>query len=426
VNIKQCVSEKIEDSWGEQLNFLKELVRCRSTLFHEESVQELMAYKLKQLGLFVDVFEPDIHSLAAQPGFSPVEWGFQNRPQVVGVWNSAGAGEGGVRTLVLNGHADIVPVENSKLWTYNPWEPQIEGHRMYGRGTCDMKSGLASIVYAVSALKESGVELAGNVIVQSVIEEECSGNGTLACIAKGYKGTAALIAEPTDQSMLTAQTGVLWMRITVAGSASHVQSKGQSVNAIEKAYVIIQALKEIESEWNRNVPPSFKDVENPIYFNVGQISGGCWPSSVPDSCVLNVRIGIYPETEPEDMQRKLESQLKDRLGSDPWLCRHEPGITWYGHKTAGCLIDPAENTFYQIIENAHKGVTGRSITYFKQKACTDMRFFTLYHNMPATCYGASGGNEHGADEYVYLPSVLETTKVIASVILDYCGYVQNT
>ena len=240
-DIKKLVFDEIDSVWEDELEFLKTLVACKSTLFNEQGVQQVMARKLKQLGLFVDMFDADIHELSDQPGYSPVEWGYKDRPQVVGVWKSEKSGKG--KSLVLNGHIDVVSEHPISHWTYEPYDATIVGNRMYGRGAGDMKCGLAAIVYAVAALKKLGVKLEGDVIVQSVIEEECSGNGALACITRGYIGDAVLVAESMGQKMLTTEVGSLWLRAVVKGSAGHVEGIQPSVNAIDKAYEVITAFK---------------------------------------------------------------------------------------------------------------------------------------------------------------------------------------
>lgn len=417
-DIKKQVFDAIDSSWEDELAFLKSLIACKSTLFNEQGVQQVMARKLKQLGLFVDMFDADIHELSSQPGFSPVEWGYKDRPQVVGVWKSEKSGKG--KSLVLNGHADVVseyPVSN---WTYEPYNATIVGDRMYGRGAGDMKCGLAAIVYAITALKKLGVTLDGDVIVQSVIEEECSGNGALACITRGYTGDAALLAECSDQRILTTQQGTLWLRTVVKGSAGHVEGIQPSVNAIDKAYEVMAVLKELAKEWNANPHPAYKDVSNPINISTGIIKGGDWPSSVPAECEFVTRIGLYPDIDPSDAQKTIIEYLHKKLDKDPWFSSHFPEFTWYGFRNAGFHINP-DNDFFKTIGKAHKEIMGKPVEFYKIKACTDARFWVLYKKIPATCYGAIGANFHGPDEYVDLPSLKETTKVIASVIMDWCN-----
>lgn len=414
------VFKEVEKSWDEEVAFLQSLVRCPSTLFNEEPVQQMMARKMTQLGLTVDMFEADISAVGQREGYSPVEWGYRKRPQVVGIWKTTGGTEP-KKSLVLNGHADVVGIEPSRLWTRDPWGGEIAGNRMYGRGTADMKAGLTAIVYAVAALRRAGVKLKGDVIVQSVIEEECTGNGTLACLARGYVGDGALIAESMGGKILLAQLGVLWLRTVITGAAGHVEGSSPAVNAIEKAYTVIQALKELEAEWNSRIHPAFAEVANPINFNTGIIRGGDWPSTVPAECELVTRLAFYPGIKPEKAKEEVIRHLRNALSRDSWFAGHFPEFSWYGHHDEGIVIDP-QGPFIRKLAQVHSEVTGQPAGYTKVKACTDARFWHLYYDKPVTCYGPTGGNIHAVDEYVELPGVLETTKVIAAFIMEWCGY----
>ena len=149
----------------------------------------------------------------------------------------------------------------------------------------------------MDALKRIGVEPAASVYLQSVTEEECTGNGALACLARGYRAEAAIITEPTGQELVRANLGVLWFKIRVCGHPVHVSHAGQGANAIEAAYVLINALRGLEAELNaeQSAHPHFEDYPHPINFNVGKIAGGDWASSVPAWCDIDCRLGLYPD-----------------------------------------------------------------------------------------------------------------------------------
>lgn len=422
MNICEQVFKEIDEAFEDQIQFLKNIVRCKSTLFNELSMQQEMARKLKQLGLTVDIFDADIHKLSEQPDFSPVEWGYHNRPQVVGIWKSEKSGKG--KSLVLNGHADVVPVEDESLWTYDPWAGTVADGKLYGRGAGDMKCGLAAIVYAVAALRKLGVQLEGDVIVQSVIEEEASGNGTLSCIERGYVGDAAFIAESIGPKMLMAQTGSLWLRTTVYGSPGHAEGLTPSINAIEKAYKVIAAIKELEAEWNEEENhPAYKGMNHVLNFSIGEIKGGSWPSSVPSKCEFTTRFNLYPDINPADMEKKIIQWLKEKLSDDPWLKEHMPEFMWFGHRNEGYADDP-EKPFYRAIAKAHEEYHKKPVEIHLAQACSDTRFF-IKRGIPSACYGPLGPNAHGNDEHVVLSTMKDATKVIASVILNWCNRVEN-
>lgn len=422
-DLQRRVNDIIDAQFDSQLEFLRDLVRQPSYLGNpdgERAVQQLCKYKFHELGLEVTSITADHAQLAHLPGYSPVEWSFRDRPLgMVGVWKSR---HGGGRSLVLNGHVDVVPVTPLRHWERDPWGAQIEGNRMYGRGACDMKAGVSAMVYAVRALQKTGVELKGDVILQTVLEEEATGNGTLACLARGFVGDGCLIAEPFSQTILTAEVGVLWMRADVYGSAGHTRDASTMVNAVEKAYQLIVALRKLEEQWNEERHPAFQSHPHPLNFNPGLIQGGNWPSSVPAHCEFTIRVSFYPGVDPEEAKRRILSYLDAVIAEDPWFREHPPEFTWYGHHDWGVYEPhPEKNPIMQTVARAHESVTGRPVEYYASTAVTDVRFWTEHWGKPATCYGPHGGNLHAPNEWVDLDSLREVTKVIAGVIMDWCG-----
>jgi acetylornithine deacetylase len=161
------VLRRIQEDADDIASFTRELVRAPSVFGAEQKAQEIVARKLGELGLVVDVWEPDVGELSKHPGFTKVPAGYGNRPDVVGILK----GSGGGRSLILNGHIDVVSPEPVQAWTHDPWAGVIENGHLYGRGACDMKGGLAAMIYAVKAIHELEV-LKGDIFVESVIEEE--------------------------------------------------------------------------------------------------------------------------------------------------------------------------------------------------------------------------------------------------------------
>jgi acetylornithine deacetylase len=368
------------------------------------------------MGLRVDMFDADMAQIGAMEGYSPIEWGFQGRPQVVGVL----AGQGGGKRLVLNGHVDVVPIEPIRDWSVDPLAGVVRAGRMYGRGAGDMKAGVAAMTYAIGAIQQCGIRLRGDVIVQSVIEEEATGNGTLACIARGYKGDAALIPEPFEQCVMAGELGVLWVRAVVRGAAGHVLGASRLVNAIDQTMRYIGWLRELEAEWNAKTQPGWEGIDHPINFNPGVIQGGVWPSSVPSEVTLVTRFAFFPDVTPEEAKGRFLDFMRGKMREDGWFRDHPIEFTWYGHHDYGFTV-PEDDVFLQAVARAHTEVTGRPAAFNYATAVTDARFWRVHQGLPATCYGPIGGNFHGPDEWVDLESVRQVTKVIAGFVLDYCG-----
>ncbi|MFD2856207.1 M20/M25/M40 family metallo-hydrolase [Seohaeicola zhoushanensis] len=226
------------------------------------------------------------------PGFSPVVGDYEDAVNVVGA-HRARSGKG--RSLILNGHMDVAPKARTTCGTRRPMS-RASTMAGCGRGAGDMKAGLASNLFALDALRACGLAPAADVFVQSVVEEECTGNGALACLQRGYRADAALIPEPFAESLVMAQVGVMWFQVHLRGLPTHVAYAGSGSNAIEAALPLIAALHEMEARWNADQakPAHYDHVHHPLNLNVGKIQGGDWTSSVPAWCVFDVRMGLYP------------------------------------------------------------------------------------------------------------------------------------
>ncbi len=418
--IERGVFEKIDENWDREVAFLRGMVRRPSTLGNEAHVQRFVAGELRGMGLAPDVWEIDHAEIARLPGYSPVEWSYAGRPNVAAVLKSSGNG----RSLVFNGHVDVVPATPEHHWTVDPWGAEVQDGRMYGRGAADMKAGVAAMVYATRALMEAGVTLAGDLVLQTVIEEECTGNGALAALARGYGADAAIIPEPFGRRLLEAQVGVMWARVTVRGKGAHAERASASVNAVLAAVPLLGAVKELEAEVNGapGRPPQFDGIEHPLNYNVGILRGGDWASSVPEECVFEVRISCYPGEGLEAVEARFKDKLLEAAGKDPWLSENPPSISFYAFRAEGCAIDRDEPVAASLVDS-HRRVTGEEPGFFSFTGTTDARFFNLYHGIPATCYGPAGANLHAPDEWVDLESVREVTKVLALSAIDWCGTV---
>lgn len=414
------VQQKIEELWTEEISFLQGIGRFPSTLGNEAAVQNFIAdYFSKNLGLEVDKFVPDLKTISAHPGYSPVEWSYEGRPVVVGRWKSNRPKIG--KSLIMQGHIDVVSPEPVSLWNYDPWGSTIVGDRMYGRGIQDMKSGVAAMVFALKAIKESGVQLGADVLLETVIEEECTGNGALATLMQGYTADGALIPEPFGQTALKAQVGVIWVRVKIQGLGAHTERADRAVNAIEKAYILINSLSEYRKYINnRPKHRDFEHIDHPLNVNIGIIRSGDWPSTVPSECTFEARIGFYPDEDPNKIKEEVKNWLLKAAKSDEWLRDVEPEITFYGFHAEGVSLDKNLDIFH-VLEKAHKMNTSEQLTFYSTTATTDIRLYNLYYDIPTTCYGPTGAKMHGADEWVDLPSVKSVTKTYASFILEWCG-----
>ncbi len=413
------IMDAVDRGFDEQVDFISELVRFPSTRGQEHTAQDFMARELGDRGFAVDRWTIDVDQIAHLPGFSPVHVSYDNAVNTVGALR---ADNPKGRSLILNGHIDVVPVGPYEMWDRPPFDPHIADGWLHGRGAGDMKAGIGQCVYALAALERLGWRPAADVYVQSVVEEECTGNGALACLARGYRADAALIPEPFGDQLLTAQIGVIWFQVKLKGRPVHVLEAGAGANAIEAAFPLIQALHELEARWNEPGfrHPAYADVEHPINLNVGRIEGGDWPSSVPAWCVFDVRVATYPGQDLAEARCEIEDCLRAAAQANSFLANSLPEIVYHGFLAEGYVLADADQA-RAVLADAHLAAYGRDLVGTATTATTDARFFGLYADTPALVYGPNAEAIHGFNERVELDSVRRNTQAMALFIADWCG-----
>jgi len=419
---QEAIEKAVAALHEEATSFLSKLVEADSQLHNERGVVDLMqAHFRDALHLdSVDRFAIKLDEIKDLPGFSPVDWSYDQpgKECVVGIHKPKGPVKG--KSLILNGHVDVVPTGPEDMWTTGPYKPFVKDGRLYGRGSGDMKAGVVAYCFAFKALRDLGFVPAAPVYLQAVIEEECTGNGALACCARGYKADAAVIPEPFAASIISAQLGVMWLKIRVRGRPAHVLDTSAGVSGIEAAQFLYDAMRKLEVEWNseeqRSAHPEYAAFKHPINFNLGVIQGGEWASSVATECTFEVRVGFWPGRKLEEVRKEIEDVLEKAAKH-----RNIPyTLHWRGFQAEGCLMDP-KGEMMQRLGQAHKKVTKADPIYTPVTCTTDARFFELYYGIPATCYGPEATNIHGIDESVSLQSMLEVTQVLAVFIAEWCG-----
>ncbi|MCK6450701.1 MAG: ArgE/DapE family deacylase [Alphaproteobacteria bacterium] len=410
----------VDQGFDEQVAATAELVKFPSLRGAEHTAQDFVAAEMRRRGLLVDRWLIDIDDIRHMPGFSPVHVDYDNAFNVVGAWRVEGRPKG--KALILNGHIDVVPVGPLDMWTTPPFEPRIDGGWLYGRGGGDMKAGLIANLAVFDAFRRLGLKPASDIYVQSVVEEECTGNGALACLQRGYRADAALIPEPLYEELIRAQVGVIWFQVTCRGVPVHVREAGSGANAIEAAYGLMQALHELEESWNarRAQYPSFAHVEHPINLNIGKIAGGDWPSSVPAWCTFDVRVAIYPGQDIAEAKREIEDTLRAAAAKNRFLANNPPAIVYHGFEAEGYVLTGGEDAV-ALLGKAHRHVTGKPMKEVSTTGTTDARFFGLYADIPALVYGPTADSIHGFDEKVDLESVRRVTQTMALFVAEWCG-----
>lgn len=395
------------------------LVKLPSLLGDEGPAQDFMEGVFRGMGLVVERFGIDDKALRDLPGYSPTVGHWHHHDNVVATHlprKQTG------RSLILNGHIDVVPVGAEEMWTSPPFMPSIREGRLYGRGSGDMKAGIAAYVSAFRALTTLGLQPAAPVYLQSVVEEECTGNGALACLHRGYRADAAIIPEPFQETIMSAQVGVMWLQVEVLGKPAHVLNDSDGINAIEAAFALWEGLGSLQNEWNlaQNRHAAFAHMDRPVKFNLGKIHGGEWASSVPTRCIMDIRAGFYPGVSAASARKAIEAQLQKTASNDPRLSGADWTVRYSGFQSEGCVIE-TDQPLVNVLSDSHLRVAGQAPAFFASCATTDVRTFELYGSIPATCYGPEAQNIHGIDESVSIDSMQRVSAVLALFIARWCG-----
>jgi acetylornithine deacetylase len=397
---------------------LGELVEAPTLLGAEAAGQDVMRRAFKGLGMQPFDVPMDAAALSGHRGAAPFSWDVDGKCNVLADWLPAGAPDG--RSLILNGHIDVVSPEPASLWSDDPFAARRDGEWLYGRGAGDMKAGLAAIVGAVGGLRRLGLAPRARVQLQSVVEEECTGNGALACVLAGHTADAAILTEPTRGAVWTAQVGVLWFQVRVLGAPAHAGDAPVGANAIEASFAIVEALRRLEAELNVVRPPLYAAYPHPINLNVGMIRGGDWPSTVAGECVTHFRLATFPGERIADLKARVEQTVAGVAAYHPALSRQRAEVLYDGFQCEGYELEPDAPLVTGLLDAAAR-VTGQRPAVFASTATTDARTLQLYGDTPAVCFGPLAENEHAVDERVHLPSMTTTAQAIALFIADWCG-----
>ena len=411
----------IEERKEETVKFLQKLISFDSQIIEqgkggkEGKTQRFLAKEFKKLGAEVDIFEPDNKRLRKYPDFNPGH-DYKKRPNVVAVFK----GEGGGRSIILNGHIDTVSPGNLALWKYNPYIGEIVGRKIFGLGAVDMKSGVSAMIMAIKVLKNIGAKLKGDIIFQSVVDEEGGGNGTLDCVDRGYKADVAIIAEPTNLEICAAHRGVMHLRIKVKGLSTHACLKEKGVNAIEKMVKIMKSLEELEKRWLKKKRHSL--LPSPT-ITFCQISGGVGASIIPEECEAKVNIKYLPAEKKKDVQKEVEEKIRTISNSDVWLKKHPPELTWllntspYETKTSHPLV--------KILKESAIRVTGKAKVSGLPSGA-DARILNNVGHVPTFIFGPGDLSQaHHVNESLPIREYINSIKIFSLVILDWVGKISE-
>jgi acetylornithine deacetylase len=394
--------------WAREL--LCRLIAFRSASGAEREVQEYLLEVLTIAGLAAELAPvPEDIEKDADYTRMPGHRSYQGRSNIL--VNLAGGGGG--RSAIVNSHTDIVPGPDELF------NARFENGVVYGRGACDAKGQVVTILLALSALKGLGLRLKGDVQAQFVIEEEAGGNGSLSVIIRGHRADAAIVFEPTGLSVCPANRGAVWYKLGVTGRSVHMGRYREGVSAVDEMLGLIRILKEYESflRDESKGQPLFPDDPSPVVVNVGEIRGGDWPSTVPGECVVEGGIGFLPNRRIERIQEEIRALIESK--ATPWARAHcsfdfgrlhnEAFETPIGHPAVTCFHRAAESVL------GRRELTGWA-------ASCDGRLFFHRGQMPTIVFGPGDlGHAHSLDEQIRMDDILRAADVLVKFLVDWCG-----
>lgn len=415
--VERAVLAAVDD--GLVVDELRELVQIQSVdgTAGESAAQVWCAERLRRLGMEVDHWEIDLPAVTADAEFPGMEVERAEAWGCVGVLGSSGS-----PGLVLNGHLDVVPPGDLALWPDgDPFSARVSDGIMWGRGTCDMKGGVAAIIGAVAAIVAAGITLRKPLAVHTVVGEEDGGVGAFATLQRGHTGEACLIAEPTAGRVIPANAGSLTFRLEIPGLATHGSTRTRGVSAIEKFQLINRALADLEAERNRDPHPLLEhlDLANPL--SVGTIHAGDWASTVPDLLIAEGRYGVRLGEPVTAARQDFERAIAEVCAKDDWLRDHPVKVTWPGGVFASGMLPKGD----PLLEDTLRAATDAGANAVPEVKGgpygSDLRLYAAA-GIPTLQYGPGDVRyAHATDEHVVLAEVLHCARAYALLAVRRCA-----
>jgi acetylornithine deacetylase len=393
----------------------------------EAGLQAYVRDRLSAIGADVDQWEPDPADFADHP-MMPAWHHWENRPLTVGTLR----GRGGGRSLVINGHIDVVAAGEG--WTSPPFAAEVRDGRIYGRGACDMKGGVGAALFALEALVAAGVELAGDVVFEAVPDEETCAMGTNAAVARGYRAEAGLVPEPTRFNLWIATRGLLHGTLDVPGRSAHAEMnqpawrEGGGVNAIQKAAALIEALNALTAEWQGRADKQHPLLGTPGIHPTG-IRGGTFISNVPERCFVDLNTTYLPGNADARgygsiPRGEIEKAVDEAARADDWLTDHPPTWSWYTDYPPS-EIDP-DSPIVSAVQAVGREL-GVDVVPEGIDTTYDGALLTLFAGTPSPAFGPGDlRRAHAPDEWVGIDELILAARLYARAVVAWCGTADNS
>ncbi len=399
------------------LKVLREMIQIPSESGSEAALASYCAEELEDLGMEVDVWETDENRLRSHSAWNPTSLSYKNRPNVAGTLR----GTGGGRSILLNGHLDVVSVESADSWKFGPWDAVISKDRVYGRGAVDMKGGIAAAMGAAKAVQAADLDMGGDLIIELVVgEEDAMGNAALASMDRGYSADGCVFLEPTSLALCPACRGGFRWRVDVVGKSVHGTRKWLGVDAIEKAVYILEQIRGLEQPQCRETAhPLFADFPLDISVTPDSIHGGEWQGMVSGSCVLQGYFEYLPG-DNRQWEEEFIHYIELRSEADEWLVKHVPEVE-ITERFPAFETEPRD-PFVENLQMAFESLTGAPAVIQGFNSGCDAYIRSVYAKSPTVIFGpGSLDNAHCVDEFVPLPEVFACADILVDTIVGWCG-----
>jgi acetylornithine deacetylase len=370
----------------------RELVRIdsRNPALAPDSAGESTAARAIGAALASWGFRVDVHEAA--PG----------RPNVV-----ARAGSGGGRSLMLNGHLDVVGVEGM---THAPFGAEERNGKLYGRGSADMKGGLAAMCAAAARAAARGI--AGEVIVAAVVDEEHTSLGTRELIRRGVRADAAIVGEPTRLAIMPAHKGFAWIEVEVRGRAAHGSRYELGVDAILEAAAVLTELDRLERE---SLPTRRHPLLGRPSLHVSTIEGGSGWSTYPDRCLIRVERRTVPGEGVEEPLEEVRAAISRARGRRASLAAEAHLVLLQAPSDVESNAPIVRALADAMVER------GERVTLAGMSAWTDAALLNEA-GIPAICFGPGDiALAHAAEEWIDLDEIERATAVLDALITRWCN-----
>ncbi|MCL5005963.1 MAG: M20/M25/M40 family metallo-hydrolase [Acidobacteria bacterium] len=424
--LRNRLSSYVDSHRDRLVKIIRDLVRIPSEnmppIGNEEACQQHVAEFLKAQGLDTELYYLcDVPELEGDPLFYPGR-DYSNRPNV----GARLQGVGGGRSLVLSGHVDTVP-RGTQPWTRDPFGGEVEGDRLYGRGSNDMKGGVGTNLFMAEALRDLGIKLKGDLIIETVADEEFGGvNGTIAGRVKGYNGDAAIIAEPSFLRICPAHRGGRTVQITLS-SAGGVLPEGKfPTGVIDPIRYFLVKMQDFAEQRKRNAPVHeiYAGSEDPVPVSITKLTTGPWgtkePITIPETCQIEMYWQLMPGENQDDVEREFHEWFGGIVKASPEFFPTKPKAEFPIRWLPGSAISRTAPLVGELAECVQNALGEPAVIQGFEAPC-DMYVFHQAFKTPAVLWGPRGGNTHAADEYLEISSVVAATKAQLEFVCQWCG-----